>query len=151
MRRVRRFLWLPWTTCSVRPSADDLCASHLGFSGYKVQRRVMKVANGFVIIDRMTGLLKQTGRYTLRWHGRTREGLAQLTVACSAPSTEDFVSALPDGGEGWHSSHYGSKEPSWCRRITAQGANVTFVTAVGCSLRLEGRSFFADGEEYPLE
>jgi len=151
MRRVRRFLWLPWTVCSSRSSTDDLRASHLGFTGSKVQRRVMKVPNGFVIIDRVTGLLKQSERCTLRWHGRTREGLEQLTVACSAPSTEETVTALPEGGEGWHSTHYGSKNPSWCRRVTATGDNVTFVTALGCSLRLEATSFFIDGEEYPLE
>jgi hypothetical protein len=111
----------------------------------------MKVPNGFVIIDRVTGLLKQSERCTLRWHGRTREGLEQLTVACSAPSTEETVTALPEGGEGWHSSRYGSKEPSWCRRVTATGNDVTFVTALGCSLRLEATSFFIDGEEVPLE
>ncbi len=151
MRRVSRFLWLPWTGCEVRWQFDGVTASHLGFPGFKSRRRVVKVPNGFVIIDRLTGLLKQHGRFTLRWHGRTREGLEQLTVACSAPSTEEYVTALPDGGEGWHSSHYGSKEPSWCRRIAATGDDVTFVTALGCSLRLEAHSFFADGEEVPLE
>ena len=104
-----------------------------------------------MIIDRLTGLLKQEGRFTLRWHGRTRQGLEQLTVTCSAPWAEKYVTALPDGGEGWHSTHYGSKEPAWCRQITATGDDVTFVTALGCSLRLEANSFFADGEEYPLE
>ncbi len=151
MRRFRRFLWLPWTTCASGRSTDELRAAHLGFSGFKVQRRVLKVAGGFVVVDRVTGLLKQSGNCTLRWHGRTRAGLEQLTVACSAPSTEDYVTALTDGGEGWHSTHYGSKDPAWCRRITATGDNVTFVTAVGCSLRLEASSFFVDGEEYPLE
>ena len=151
MRRVRRFLWLPWVGCNVRWQFDGVSASHLGFPGFKAQRRVVKVSQGFVIIDRLTGLLKQEGCFTLRWHGRTREGLEQMTIACSAPSTEEYVSALPDGGEGWHSTHYGSKEPSWCRRITATGSAVTFVTALGCSLRLEANSFFADGEEYPLE
>jgi hypothetical protein len=151
MRRVGRFLWLPWVGCEVRNYFKSMQASHLGFPGFKSQRRVLKVANGFVIIDRMTGLVKQDGTYTLRWHGRRRAGLEQLTVACSAPSTEDYVTALPDGGEGWHSTHYGSKEPSWCRRITATGSDVTFVTALGCSLRLEAKSFFADGEEYALE
>ena len=151
MRRFSRFLWLPWTTCDVRAGFDGVTASHLGFTGFKARRRVLKVANGFVIVDRLTGLLKQDGRFTLRWHGRTREGLEQLTVACSAPSTEETVSALPDGGEGWHSAHYGSKEPSWCRRIVATGDDVTFVTALGCSLRLEAHGFFADGEEHPLE
>ena len=151
MRRVRRFLWLPWVGCRVRWQFDGVAASHLGFPGFKAQRRVLKVANGFVIMDRLTGLLKQEGRFTLRWHGRTRKGLEQMTVACSAPSTEETVTALPDGGEGWHSTHYGSKEPAWCRRITATGDDVTFVTALGCSLRLEANSFFADGEEYPLE
>jgi hypothetical protein len=151
MRRAGRFLWLPWVGCDVRWQFDGVTASHLGYPGFKARRRVMKVPNGFVIIDRLTGLLKQPGRCTLRWHGRTREGLEQLTVACSAPSTEDYVTALPDGGEGWHASHYGSKEPSWCRRITATGHDVTFVTALGCSLRLEAKSFFADGEEVPLE
>ena len=151
MRRVGRFLWLPWVGCKVRWQYDGVAASHLGFPGFKAQRRVVKVPQGFVIIDRLTGLLKQDGRFTLRWHGRTREGLEQLTIACSAPSTEETVTALPDGGEGWHSTHYGSKEPSWCRRITATGDDVTFVTALGCSLRLEAHSFFADGEEVPLE
>jgi hypothetical protein len=135
----------------VRTYLKSTQASHLGFPGFKAQRRVLKVANGFVIIDRMTGLVKQDGTCTLRWHGRRRAGLEQLTVACSAPSTEEYVTALPDGGEGWHSTHYGSKEPSWCRRITATGGDVTFVTAIGCSLRLEANSLFADGEEYPLE
>ena len=151
MRRVGRFLWLPWVGCEVRNYFKSMQASHLGFPGFKSQRRVLKVANGFVIIDRMTGLVKQDGACTLRWHGRRRAGLEQLTVACSAPSTEEYVTAQPDGGEGWHSTHYGSKEPSWCRRITATGDDITFVTALGCSLRLEAGSFFVDGEEYPLE
>ncbi len=151
MRRVGRFLWLPWTTCDLRCRFEDSTASHLGFPGFKSKRRVIRVANGFVIVDRLTGLLKQDGRFTLRWHGRSRAGLEQLTVACSAPSTEEYVTALPDGGEGWHSTHYGAKEPSWCRRIAAIGNDITFVTALGCSLRLEAHSFFADGEEVPLE
>ena len=151
MRRAGRFLWLPWTTCDVRPQFDGARASHLGFPGFKAARRVLRLANGFVIVDRLIGLVGQSGRCTLRWHGRSRSGLEQLTVACSAPSAEDYVTALPDGGEGWHSTHYGSKEPSWCRRITATGSDITFVTALGCSLRLEANSFFADGEEYPLD
>jgi hypothetical protein len=151
MRRAGRFLWLPWTGCEVRNDFQSIRASHRGFPGFKSQRRVLKLANGFVIVDRLTGIVGQSGRLTLRWHGRSRAGLEQLTIACSAPSTEETVTALPDGGEGWHSTHYGSKEPSWCRRITASGNDVTFVTALGCSLRLEAHSFFADGEEYPLE
>ncbi len=151
MRRFRRFLWLPWTTCDLRSAHEDFTASHLGFPGFKSERRVLRVAQGFVVVDRLTGLLRQPGRCTLRWHGRSRAGLEQLTVACSAASTEDYVTALPEGGEGWHSTHYGSKEPSWCRRISAAGNAITFVTALGCSLRLEAKSFFVDGEEYPLE
>ena len=151
MRRVGRFLWLPWVGCEVRNYFKSMQASHLGFPGFKSQRRVIKIANGFVIIDRLSGLVKQEGTCTLRWHGRRRAGLEQLTVACSAPSTEEYVTGLPDGGEGWHSTHYGSKEPSWCRRITATGNDITFVTAIGCSLRLEAKSLYADGEEYPLE
>ena len=151
MGRFGRFLWLPWVACEVRRQDDGLAAAHVGFSGFKSRRRILKVANGFVIVDRLTGRLGQRGEFVLRWHGRSRSGLEQLTVACSAPSTEEYVTALPDGGEGWHSTHYGSKEPSWCRRITATGRDVTFVTALGCSLRLEANSFFVDGEEYPLE
>lgn len=151
MGRFGRFLWLPWTTCRLSRLDDGLAAEHRGFSGFTSRRRLVEVPNGFVIVDRIRGLLGQRGEFVLRWHGRRRAGLEQLTVACSAPSTEEYVTALPDGGEGWHSSHYGSKEPSWCRRITADGRDVTFVTAVGCSLRLEAGSFFADGEEYALE
>ncbi len=151
MRRVGRFLWLPWTTCDLRVAHEDFTAAHRGFPGFKSERRVLRVAGGFVIVDKLTGLLGQSARHTLRWHGRTRAGLEQLTVACSAASTEDYVTALPAGGEGWHSTHYGSKEPAWCRRIVATGSRVTFVTALGCSLRLEAKSFFVDGEEVPLE
>jgi hypothetical protein len=151
MRRAGRFLWLPWVTCAPQWQSDGLVASHLGFPGFKSQRRIIKVANGFVIVDRLIGLLKQDGECTLRWHGRSRAGLEQLTVVCSAPSSETYVTALPDGGEGWHSTHYGSKEPSWCRRITATGSDITFITAIGCKLRLEAGSFFVDGDEYALE
>lgn len=151
MGRFGRFLWLPWTVCRLSRQDEGLAAEHHGFSGFKSRRRILQVANGFVIIDRLTGRLGQRGECVLRWHGRRRAGLEQLTVACSAPSTEEYVTALPDGGEGWHSTHYGSKEPSWCRRITATGRDVTFVTALGCSLRLEDDSFFVDGEEYALE
>lgn len=151
MTRVGRFLWLPWTTCQLRRQADGLVAEHRGFSGFRSRRRIIKVPNGFVIVDRISGLLGQRGEFVLRWHGRTRAGLEQLSVVCSAASTEEYVTALPDGGEGWHSTHYGSKEPSWCRRISATGDDITFVTALGCQLRLEEQSFYVDGEEYPLE
>jgi hypothetical protein len=151
MRRAGRFLWLPWITCSPQWQSDGLVASHLGFPGFKSQRRIIKVRNGFVIVDRISGVLGQRGEFVLRWHGRSRAGLEQLTIACTAASQEEYVTALPDGGEGWHSTHYGSKEPSWCRRINATGSDVTFITAIGCSLRLEAKSFFVDGEEYPLE
>lgn len=150
MRRFGRFLWLPWTTCQVRWQFDGVSASHLGYPGFKATRRILRLARGFVIIDRLEGLLGQSGRCALRWHGRSRLGLEQLTVACSAPSNEEYVTALPDGGEGWHSTHYGSKEPSWCRRITAHGSDVTFVTALGCDVRLEANSLFIDGKEIPL-
>ncbi len=151
MRRAGRFLWLPWTVCEVRPRSDGATASHQGFPGFKSTRRVLRVAGGFVIVDRITSLLGQPGEFILRWHGRSRAGLEQLAVACSAASQEEYVTALPAGGEGWHSTYYGSKEPSWCRRITATGTDVTFVTALGCALRLEAKSLFVDGEEYPLE
>ena len=151
MRRFGRFLWLPWTVCRLVRQPDGLVAEHRGFAGFRSRRRILRVPNGFVIVDRISGRLGQRGEFVLRWHGRSRAGLEQLTVACSAPSTEEYVTALPDGGEGWHSTHYGSKEPSWCRRIAATGDDVTFVTAVGCSLRLEASSFFVDGEEYALE
>ena len=151
MGRFGRFLWLPWTACKLRRLDDGLAAEHRGFSGFKSRRQILKVPNGFVIVDRISGLFGQRGEFVLRWHGRRRAGLEQLIVACTAPSTEEYVTALPDGGEGWHSTHYGSKEPSWCRRINATGNDITFVTALGCSLRLEAKSFFVDGEEYPLE
>lgn len=151
MGRFGRFLWLPWTVCQLRRQDDGLAAEHRGFSGFRSRRRIIKVPGGFVIIDRISGILGQRGEFILRWHGRSRAGLEQLTVACTAASQEEYVTALPDGGEGWHSTHYGSKEPSWCRRISATGRDVTFVTALGCSLRLEANSFFVDGEEYALE
>jgi hypothetical protein len=151
MGRFGRFLWLPWTVCQLRRQDDGLAAEHRGFSGFKSRRRIIKTPNGFVIVDRISGVLGQRGEFVLRWHGRSRAGLEQLAVACAAASQEEYVTALPDGGEGWHSTHYGSKEPSWCRRISATGSDVTFVTALGCQLRLEEGSVFVDGEEYPFE
>jgi hypothetical protein len=151
MKRAGRFLWLPWTTCDVEARFDEAVATHRGFADFKARRRVLRLPQGFVIIDRLTGLLGRSARHTLRWHGRSRAGLAELTVACSVPSTEEVVTALPDGGEGWYSTHYGSKEPAWCRRFTATGNDVVFVTALGCSIRLEANSLFIDEEEYTLE
>jgi len=81
MRRVGRFLWLPWTTCDLRCRFEDASASHLGFPGFTSERRVLRIANGFVIVDRLKGIMNQSGRFTLRWHGRSRAGLEQMAIS----------------------------------------------------------------------
>ena len=150
MRRAGRFLWLPWTTCVPLPEASGLRASHCGYAGYRTDRRVLVRPGGFVVIDRVSGLLAQSGRFHLRWHGRKRPGLEQLTIVCSETSEEQYFTGDSPDGRAWHSTHYGAKAPAWCREISAAGANVIFVTSLGCAVRLENESVFIDGEEVAL-
>ena len=150
MRRAGRFLWLPWTTCVALPEASGLRASHCGYAGYRTDRRVLVRPGGFVVIDRVSGLLAQSGRFHLRWHGRKRPGLEQLTIVCSETSEEQYFTGDSPDGRAWHSARYATKAPAWCREVSATGANVIFVTSLGCAVRLERESVFIDGEEVAL-
>ena len=148
MRRVGRFLWLPWPVCRRVPTADGVRARHEGYGDFTCDRAVRVFPHGFVIIDRVTGA--RPGACTLRWHGPSRSRLGALTLACSAPAEETWLTADEATGEGWYSEHYGQRTPAWSRRLTAVGADVLFVTALGCDIRLDGRSLWVDGEQYPL-
>ena len=150
MQRFSRFLWLPWTVCVRGSSApDSISASHRGVAGFHIARRVLRFPQGFVIIDRVIG--QRPSEIALRWHGRTRTGLEQLAVVCSEPSSEKWISADEQTGEGWHSARYGTREPSWTRRITTRGQDTTFVTALGCDVKLEPGAVIIDGERISLE
>lgn len=150
MRRFSRFLWLPWTSCTPMPEANGLRAEHDGYPGYRANRRVLVRPGGFVVIDRLSGLFAQSGRFNLRWHGLKRTGLEQLSIVCSTPSEQKYYTGDSPVGRAWHASHYGSKQAAWCREVTTSGANVVFVTSLGCAVRLERESVFIDGEEIAL-
>ena len=147
MRRVGRFLWLPWTACVRRDPAGGVGAWRADRSGFRCERRLLRLPQGFVVIDRVTG--PRDAEVTLRWQGRARAGLARLRTVCSLPSRESWVTAAPDG-EGWRSDRYGAFVRSWVRRLTARGRDVVFVTAVGCDVELLEDGVLIDGSRHPL-
>lgn len=144
MRKVGRFLWLPWTACERRVEPHGLGASLRDLGGARWVRRVLRFPQGFVIIDQVQAP-SATSRCELRWHGRTRAGLAQLAVACSLPSEEAWITADTSTGEGFHAPRYGRRESAWTRRLTAVGSAVTFVTALGCRVELRAEAVLVDG------
>ena len=104
----------------------------------------------FVIIDRVRAP-DPASRCELRWHGRTRAALEKLSVACSLPSQEAWITADTHTGEGFFAPRYGRREPAWTRRLTAVGPAVTFVTSLGCAVQLRADAVVVDGETFPLE
>lgn len=148
MRRVGRFLWLPWPVCHRETLTRGVRAWHAGYAGYRCARSLLVFPQGFVVIDRITGA--KPGECVLRWHGRSRDGLERLAVICSEPSAESWLTADDVAGEGWHSTHYGSRLPAYARCQTAVGRDVIFVTALGCEVRLEDGALIVDGEKVPL-
>ncbi len=149
MRKAGRFLWLPWVPCVRQLEPLGLGASLRDLHGAQWTRRVLRLPQGFVVIDRVEAAA-ESGRCELRWHGRTRAGLEQLAVVCSEPSEENWISADVQTGEGFFASRYGHREPSCTRRLTAGGRTVTFVTALGCAVALRPDTVLVDGVSYPL-
>jgi hypothetical protein len=145
MRRFSRFLWLPWTKCSRVLKQNQIRAVHAGYTNYRCERTVQKLPHGFIIIDKIRG--KNNAEICLRWNGRSKLALEQLSIICSAESKEDWQSANEKTGEGWYSYSYGAREPSWVRTITARASSVVFVTAIGCSIKLEKNELWIDGKK----
>ena len=150
MRKAGRFLWLPWTSCPLMPAPRGLGASCRDLGGAQWDRRVLRFPRGFVILDQVRAT-DSASRCELRWHGRTRAGLEQLSLACSLPSEETWVTADTGTGEGFFAPCYGRREPAWTRRLTAVGRSVTFVTALGCQVELRAEVLLVDGEAIPLQ
>jgi len=149
MRKVGRFLWLPWTTCHLLVTPQGLGASLRDLGGARWERRVLRFPQGFVIIDQVRAT-DPASRCELRWHGRTRAGLERLSLSCSLPAQEAWITADARTGEGFFAPRYGRREPTWTRRLTAVGPSVTFVTALGCQAELRGDVLVVDGESIPL-
>ena len=150
MRKVGRFLWLPWTTCDALITPRGLGASLRDLGGARWERRILLFPQGFVILDQVRATAPAS-RCELRWHGRTRAGLARLSLACSQPSEEAWITADTRTGEGFFAPRYGRRDPAWTRRLTAVGRPVTFVTALGCQVELRADAVVVDGETFPLE
>jgi hypothetical protein len=149
MRKAGRFLWLPWVPCVSAVESHGFRASLIDLGGARWTRRVLRFPQGFVIIDQVR-TRNPASRCELRWHGRTRAGLATLAIVCSEPSQEAWLSADEETGEGFFAARYGRREPSCTRRLTAQGRAVTFVTALGCAIDLRPDAVLVDGRPYPL-
>jgi hypothetical protein len=150
MRKVGRFLWLPWTACVTIGRTSGLGAGLVDLGGARWHRRVLRFPQGFVIIDQVRAK-DPASCCELRWHGRTRAGLEKLSFACSGPSQEAWVTADELTGEGFFAPRYGRREPAWTRRLTAVGSAVTFVTSLGCAVQLRPDVVLVDGEPFPLE
>ena len=148
MKRFSRFLWLPWTKCRRAVSSNSIKATHNGYSPFSTERTVQRFSEGFVIIDKIKG--PKVAEICLRWQGRTKSTLEQLSISCSIESKEDWRTGDEKSGEGWYSSSYGLREPSWVRAITAHAKEVIFVTAIGCSIKLEKNQLWVDGKKYNI-
>jgi hypothetical protein len=149
MSRVSRFLWLPWTTCRRVVKLNLISASHRGYPNYSSERTVQKLPQGFVIIDKIKG--KPKAEISLRWQGRSKAALNRLSIICSAESQESWQSANEKTGEGYYAYSYGNREPSWVRTITTRSTDVVFVTAIGCSVKLEKNELWIDDKKFILK
>ncbi len=145
MRRFSRFLWLPWTKCRRLVKPNQISAVHTGYPNYSCERTIQKLPQGFIIIDKIKG--KTNAEISLRWNGRSKLALEQLSIICSAESKEDWQTGNEKTGEGWYSSSYGVREPAWVRTITTSASSTVFVTAIGCSIKLEKNELWVDGKK----
>lgn len=127
MRKLSRFLYVPWPRGTVTVSPDGWAeARHDGYSGIGVDwsRRVApRPEGGFVVRDRVTG----HGGRRLRWHwrlagdtwrrvdaGLVREGAGKgFRVHWSCADRLDVRLLRADMGSayGWQSHHYGAVRP----------------------------------------
>jgi hypothetical protein len=148
MRRFSRFLWLPWITCQRVVKSNQIRAIHHGYPNHSCERVIQKFPQGFVIIDKIKG--NTHAEICLRWQGRSKSALEQLSIICSAESKEDWLTGNEKTGEGWYSPSYGIREPSWVRTVTTRSTSVVFVTAIGCSIKLEKNDLWVDGKKYVI-
>jgi len=119
------------------------------YPNYSSERTVQKFPQGFVIIDKIKG--KPKAEISLRWQGRSKAALNRLSIICSAESQESWQSANEKTGEGYYAYSYGNREPSWVRTITASSTDVVFVTAIGCSVKLEKNELWIDDKKFILK
>ncbi len=149
MRKVGRFLWLPWTTCARAPETNGFRARLTDLGGAVWTRRVLRFPQGFVVIDRVRAP-RPDALCELRWHGRTRDGLETLALACSVATEETWLTGEVSTGEGFRAAGYGRRQPAWTRRLSARGRDVVFVTALGCRVELRTDVVVVDGAAIPL-
>jgi hypothetical protein len=115
---------------------------------FPLSERLNDFPQGFIIIDKING--PKIAEICLRWQGRTKSALGQLSISCSTESKEDWRTSDEKSGEGWYSSSYGMREASWVRAITAHAKEVIFVTAIGCSIKLEKNQLWVEGKKYSI-
>ncbi len=149
MRKVGRFLWSPWATCAREPEPAGFRARLALLGGAEWTRRVLRFPQGFVVVDRVR-TPRADASCELRWHGRTRAGLEQLSLACSETAEETWLTGEASTGEGFRADGYGRRQAAWTRRLAVRGADVIFVTALGCRVELRPAAVVVDGAAIPL-
>lgn len=145
MQKFGRFLWLPWIVCQRIKQSNGIKARYTDFQKYTHERTVQRTRQGFLIIDRIQGT--RPGKIAIHWHGRSKEALEELAIICSGESNETWSSGNEKTGQGWYSVSYGSREPAWTRTIFTQARQTTFVTAIGCEIKLDKNILTIDGKE----
>lgn len=153
MEKVSRFLWLPWTPCRLWPEHEGIVqAWHDGYkrlaSKFRHGRAWLVQSGSLIVVDRLTG--RRDEELVLRWHGLSRSALQSLSIQCSLPSTETWITKDDDTGEGWFSERYLEKTASWCRRVAARGRFAHFVTAWGIETKLGNCRLQAGGQSFRL-
>jgi hypothetical protein len=76
--------------------------------------------------------------------------LETLALACSEAAEEVWLTGETATGEGVQAAGYGRRQPAWTRRLSARGADVVFVTALGCRVELRADAVSVDGAAVPL-
>lgn len=129
MDRVSRFLWLPWTACSLEACEPGrLVASHRGFAGFTVRREVDVGSDAITVTDTFEG--DRVADLSVRWNSPRKADLGRLTLDSNAPLTEEWHGSDHQTGLGVNCLRYGSPGPGWLRIARIKGRAGQIVTRI---------------------
>jgi asparagine synthase (glutamine-hydrolysing) len=176
MERVRRFLWLPWATGSVK-SWQRSRAGHLAYwegshDGYErlttpaVHRRaILEVGEHWLVLDRMTS--ETNHEYRLHWllmdvpyerddrakrlTLKTLAGPWYIEVGASNESVSSIVRADNESARGWCARYYNYREPAVSLALISRGNSLNFWTVFGpepSTVTLSGQALQLQTDRY---
>lgn len=156
MERVRRFLWLPWATGSVRDHKRS-AAGHLAYwegehDGYARlnpsvlhTRGILLLDKHWLVIDRVTSAAEHDYRLhwllmdaPYEWNDSERRlmlntpvGRYHVQLGSEKESLCSLLRADESGPRGWHAPYYNHREPALSVAMTTRGSSLYFWTVFG--------------------